>query len=172
MHSGHLVIPPTLSYCLGLSMRSIKLESVPKCNWLADIRVMLMWVLIEIILKKTSAENSQHISLQIGIVHTCLNSAADRRSLQVCNCYVTLWKTAQQCNLRWDYLKEKERDIVRGERCHFQNIIRPRFLLSCHNSNISLHCRDFTRCPEHCNKSSGAGERRDVTGNFSAKLDG
>lgn len=98
-------------------------------------------------------------------MHTCLNSTAHCRFLQVCNCYVTLWKTAQQCNLKWDNLNEKERDIVREERCLFQKIILPLWLHSCHNSNISLHCHDFTSCPEHCNKSSGAGEK-DVTDNF------
>lgn len=98
-------------------------------------------------------------------MHTCLNSTAYHRSLQERNCYVTLWKTAQQCNLKWDYLNEKERDIVRGERCLFQKIILPLCLHSCHISSISLHCHDFTSCPEHYNKSSGAGEK-DVTDNF------
>lgn len=39
------------------------------------------------------------------------------------NCYKTLWKTAQQCDLKWDYLKEKQRDIVSGERFHIHKVM-------------------------------------------------
>lgn len=39
------------------------------------------------------------------------------------NWYKTLWKTAQQCDLKWDYLKEKERDIVSGERVHINKVM-------------------------------------------------
>lgn len=60
---------------------------------------------------------------------------------------------------------EKKGTLLEEKDVSPRKIILPLCLHSCHNSNISLHCHDFTSCPEHCNKSSGAGEK-DVTDNF------
>lgn len=142
----------------------------------------LLWLLTEIILtnrtigqikgsrskQKKSTRNSQHISLQMRIMYPCLNSTG------LYKCVIAMCHFERQHNnaisneIIW--IKRK-RDIVRGERCHFQKIMWPLRLHLSHNSSISSHCCDFTRCPEHCNKSSGAGER-DVTDNLCCRVQG
>lgn len=96
------------------------------------------------------------------IIHTCMNSAG------LYKCVIAMWHCGRRHHnvisneIIW--LKEKG-TLLEEKDVSSRKYYRLFCLHSCHNSNISLHCHDFTSCPEHCNKSSRAGEK-DVTDRF------
>lgn len=96
---------------------------------------------------------------QVTIMCSCLNCTDYHRTSHMCNCYVTLQKTARQYNLKKVSRLKKQETLLK-----LKDVSSRRERCVCVCIHVTAQTSAYSAmsagaAPEHCNKSLGAGEK-------------